>query len=80
MFLIFNDSSLGKIRLSINAIAFYRQSGDSVLLTTNTGQTLRSKEHSIPDIDAALNESYNYIKTIPKVNNNNYSTQENEPT
>lgn len=70
MFLIFNDSSLGKVRLAIHSIAFYRQSGDSILLTTITGQTLKSKEHTLSDIDSALNGSYNYIKVIAKVDSN----------
>jgi hypothetical protein len=61
---------MGKIRLAISSISFYRENGDSVFVITTTGHTLKSKEHTIVELDMALAESYNYIKQIPKVNSN----------
>lgn len=70
MFLVFNDSTMGKIRLAISSISFYRENGDSIFIVTTTGHTLKSKEHTMAELDAALTESYNYIKSIPKVGSN----------
>jgi|LakMenEpi03Aug12_release.lakeMendotaPanAssembly.Ray.scaffolds.fasta_scaffold3262178_1 hypothetical protein len=65
MFLIFKDSSLGETRLALNSISFYYSRGDSVVVTVNTGVTLRSKEHTLEEIDLAVTEGYHHIKPIP---------------
>lgn len=70
MFLLFNDSTMGKIRLAISSISFYREHGDSVFIITTTGHTLKSKEHTVAELDMALNENYNFIKQIPKASSN----------
>jgi len=67
MFLIFSDDTLGKVRVAINSICHYRKNNEVVVLTLSNGQSLRSKEHTVEALDAALNETYNFIKSVPKL-------------
>lgn len=67
MFILFKDSSLGKIRISVESISSYRESNECVFLTLTSGQTFKTKDHTLQELDAAMNESYIYVKEIPRI-------------
>lgn len=70
MFLVFKDSTLGEVRVALSCIVSYYVRNEYVVMNTTDSTPLRTKEHTIEQIDSAISEGYCYIKTIPRIKTN----------